>query len=97
MKAFFEFLDAGTEDGGQWSIEFNDHKGYYQTAQQVIEQFEANEDTGPCLEFQTPELRQKAIDTNTIYYLQWYPHTPNGFVGFAAPTLENLAEWVMKQ
>lgn len=51
----------------------NEHKDYYQTVADRIR----NEDHG-CLaiNFVSPEQMQKAIDTNEMWVLQWYPRTP---------------------
>ena len=95
ISEFFAFLETQTADRGCWSINMNDHRSVYQTAEQVIGEYENHEDFGPTLDFQTPELRQRAIDTNTIYYLQWYRQTPVAFYSYAAPTLEDLARWVL--
>lgn len=95
MDKFFEFLKNNTEDAGNWSIECSQHKSYYETAKQVIEEWEADKNVGPCLDFETPAHRQRAIDTNTIFYLQWYRRTPVSFDSYAAPTMEELASWVM--
>jgi len=95
MKEFFNYLDENTADAGSWTLEFNDHKTTYEDAEDVIQTYEANNQIGPPLEFQSKEHRQRAIDTNKIYYLHWYKNTPVGFLAYAAPTLEELADWVM--
>lgn len=38
----------------------------------------------------SPEERQKAIDTNSWWTLQWYPETPVGFCIISASSLEAL-------
>lgn len=38
----------------------------------------------------SPEERQKAIDTNSWWLLQWYPETPVGFCWLSASSLEAL-------
>lgn len=62
----------------------NEHLNYYDTAEQWLND---NSDRAP---FATPEERQKAIDTNSIWVLQWYPHTPVGFRIIAGATLEEV-------
>lgn len=86
------YLAEKTEPAGSWSIEFNDHKSVYETTRQTIEDHEGR---GNLMKFQSPAMRQKAIDTDSIYFLQWYNQTPVGFYCFAAPTLEDLAEYVL--
>lgn len=39
-----------------------------------------------------PEQRQKAIDTNECWHLQWYPSTPAGFCLLSAVDLDVLLE-----
>lgn len=96
IEEFFKYLAEHTEDLGSWSIEFNDHKSVYETASQVLARFDEHSDVGPFFGFESPEMKQKCIDTNTIYSLQWYNLTPVGFVTYAAPSLQDLAAWVLK-
>lgn len=65
------------------SIRHNEHKNYYETAKEWVI------DNEWC-EWENEEEKQKAIDTNEIWTLQWYPETPVGFFGIAAPTLADL-------
>lgn len=65
----------------------NEHKGYYQTVQQCIEDGSYGY-TEEC--WVSPEQRQKAIDTNDCWVLQWYPDTPVGFCILAAADLDEL-------
>ncbi len=37
--------------------------------------------------------KQRAINTNEVWTLQWYPETPIGFHAIAAPTLPELLEF----
>lgn len=65
----------------------NEFKGYYQTAEEWVKK-------SPCPPvWQSGDERKKAIDTNEIWTLQWYPNTPVGFNLIAASTLENLLEF----
>ncbi len=63
----------------------NDHKGCYQTVAQSIEM----EDHGYCC-WVSEEQKQKAIDTNDCWFLQWYPDTPVGSCILAAADLDVL-------
>lgn len=38
------------------------------------------------------DARQRAIDTDDVWVMQWYPETPVGFRCVAAPTLAELLE-----
>lgn len=71
-------------------LEHNVHKDYYQTAKQAIEEAPEDMDMFP---FKDEESRQRAIDTDEIWTLQWYPDTPIGSYKVAAPTLEELLEY----
>ena len=62
----------------------NDHKNMYQSVEQWIE--EHNE----FYECRSPEEKQRAIELNEVWTLQWYPDTPIGFHAVAAPTLSEL-------
>lgn len=57
-------------------ITFNDHKSNYVTlAQEMQDRPDWYEDD----DFISPEDRQKCAETDTIWSVQWYPHTPVGF------------------
>jgi hypothetical protein len=65
----------------------NDHLAYYKTVQQAIE----DGDFGYSEEcWVSPEQKQKAIDTNECWFIQWYPDTPVGFCLLAAADLAPL-------
>lgn len=73
------------------TIQHNIHNSNYQTAKEYIEgKEEANNEPG----WQSQEHRQRAIDTNEIWEMQWYPDTPVGHYSAAAPTLEELLSFV---
>ena len=58
----------------------NEHKDVYQN----VEDFYDEED------FTSEEEWQKAIKENSVWSLQWYPHTPVGFGRICASSLEGL-------
>lgn len=65
----------------------NQHKAYYMTVAQSIEQ----DDHGyqeDC--WVSQEQKQKAIDTNECWTIQWYPDTPVGFCILSAADLDAL-------
>lgn len=68
-------------------LQHNDHLSSYQTVETWLAD-ERNIAEEPSWE--SPAHRQRAIDTNEIWVLQWYPDTPIGFHRVAAPTLEEL-------
>lgn len=69
------------------TLSHNDHKADYLTAADVVAEWD-----GFCWAPTWPseEAKQQAVDTDEIWTLQWYPHTPVGQLYIAAPTLEEL-------
>jgi len=70
-------------------LEHNVHKNYYNTAKEAIFQ-QREQEIGP--HWKDEEAVQRAIETNEIWTLQWYPETSIGFCQVAAPTLQELLE-----
>lgn len=65
----------------------NQHKAYYRTVKEMVEEGDhgyAEDD------WVSPEQRQKAIETDECWTLQWYPHTPVGFCLLSAADLDVL-------
>ena len=67
------------------TLTHNEHKNYYQTVQESIDM----KDHG-YTEWVSPEQREKAIDTDECWTLQWYPDTPVGFNILSAADLDVL-------
>jgi len=65
-------------------IVHNQHLGYYQSAAEYVDE--------DRLTWKNTEAKDRAIATNTVWELQWYPETPVGFLCVAAPTLLELIE-----
>lgn len=65
----------------------NEHKAYYKTVAQAIEDGDHGMD-----EWVSEEQKQKAIATNECWTLQWYPDTPVGFCILAAADFDVLLE-----
>lgn len=78
-----EFLSLLPKHKCAMHIDHNDHKNSYEKASQWIE------DNEWC-DWENDEAKQRAIDTDEIWTIQWYPKTPVGFYAWAAPTLEEL-------
>ena len=70
-------------------LNHNDHKNVYEKAEQWIV------DNDWC-DWENEEAKQRAIDTDEIWTLQWYPDTPVGFCALAAPTFEELLKLANK-
>lgn len=64
------------------SIEHNEHKSYYQTVEELIEE------RGLRRWFPSEDEYRKAVETNELWVIQWYPDTPIGFNIRAAATFE---------
>lgn len=70
------------------SIGHNEHKSYYETIEEYLE----GNDTD-CWE--SKEHRGRAIATNSLWSMQWYPDTPVGFLRVYAPTLGELLSFAV--
>lgn len=68
-------------------LEHNPNRDYYETVKEWLEK-----GNGQLAEFKSPQSKQRAIDTNEIWILQWYPNTPVGFNCVAASTLEEVLD-----
>jgi hypothetical protein len=65
----------------------NQHKAYYKTVAELVEEgdFGCGAD-----EWVNDEQKQKAIETDDFWTLQWYPETPVGFCVLSAADLDVL-------
>ena len=73
------------------TLSHNDHKGSYYTIKEAIE----HENFGMRdFDWVSEEQKQKAIDTDECWTLQWYPDTPVGFFVKSAADLEALLDFV---
>lgn len=71
------------------TLTHNDHKNSYQT----VEEWLADQRMGEqWFSWVSPEEQTKALATNSVWTLQWYPDTPVGFYALAASTFEALME-----
>jgi hypothetical protein len=71
------------------TLAHNNHKDYYTTVEQAIE----SEDHGYRNDdWISKEQKQKAIETNDCWTIQWYPETPIGFVLMSGADLDVLLE-----
>lgn len=68
-------------------LQHNEHRDYYEDAEYYINQHKDQ------YEWKSEEHKKRAIETDEIWTLQWYPNTPIGFLAVAAPTLEELLEF----
>lgn len=69
-------------------IYHNDHKNSYESIVDAVED--------SFCDWVSEEEKQKAIETGSIWTVQWYPDTPVGFCVRTASTLEAALEGVPK-
>lgn len=65
----------------------NHHKDYYTLAEIYLDYSKIDND-----DFATPTSKQRCIETDQIWELQWYPNTPIGFNKVWGATLEDVLE-----
>ena len=65
----------------------NEHKDYYQSLENFIQERDLVED------FIHHEQHDKALKEDSLWVLQWYPRTPVGFQRICACDLEELLKY----
>lgn len=73
------------------TLTHNEHKNYYETVAQTIKD---DEEHDIHHDWVSPVEMQKAIETDEMWVLQWYPETPIGSHSIAAASLPALAAWL---
>lgn len=71
-------------------LEHNAHRDIYKSAAEAVAEDEISD-------WASEEAKQRAIATDEIWTLQWYPRTPIGFCKVAAPTLGELLELASRE
>lgn len=71
-------------------LNHNAHKDIYEIAEHWVA------DNDWC-DWKDEDAKARAIATDSIWTLQWYPETPIGFRAIAAPTLEELLAMIMEE
>lgn len=66
----------------------NQHKDYYETCEKYLK--DSRDDME---DWKNEECRKRAIETNELWELTWYPTTPIGSYTIYAPTFEELIEF----
>lgn len=77
---------------GEWtsfSLTFNEHHSCYVMAQEA-----ENRGEHGFKDWVSDEEREKALASDTVWMLQWYPSTPVGFYVVSASSLEALLAYV---
>ena len=78
------------------TISFNDeHACNYNVAADWDDYRADNEDSR--IDWVSEEERRKAVATNSVWIIQWYPSTPVGFYAVGASTLEAAIAHVLKE
>lgn len=73
------------------TIGFNDdHACNYATAQRFHDEWGAYQGGNCRIDWVSEEERQKALNENSVWTLQWYPETPVGFNCIGASSLAAL-------
>lgn len=75
-------------------ITHNEHKDYYKTVAETLEDEVIGETCDELNNFVTAVERQKAIETDEMWTLQWYPETPIGSHRIRAASLPALGAWL---
>lgn len=77
------------------TIEHNPHSLEYTTAEKYIQEKIATE--GWCDDdFISPEDKQKCIDSNDFWTIQWYPNTPVSFFYVVGSDLEKCLNYMQE-
>ncbi len=73
------------------SIIHNEHKTYYQTVEDWEKDLDYDMD-----DWASKEERDKALQTQDVWIMRWYPRTPIGFEMVCASTFEACLEAAVK-
>ncbi|MCP4677701.1 MAG: hypothetical protein GY854_19730 [Deltaproteobacteria bacterium] len=72
---------------GGLQLGHNPHKASYETVERYEQGIE-------YFDWISEEERKAAIETDSIWVLQWYPKTPIGFLCIAASSLEAIIKYL---
>lgn len=80
-------------------LEHNSHRDMYESVEQWEENMLSFDGVEPGSErdWISAEERQKAIETDSVWTLQWYPNTPVAFCRLWASSLEALLAHIATQ
>ena len=71
------------------TIRHNEHKDYYQTVKQFLDEREQMMNIEDD-DWATPTSKERAMATDSLWELRWYPNTPVGFNMIFGATLEEV-------
>lgn len=69
----------------------NQHKDYYET----VEKYNQNS-WMKDISWVSEEQQKKSLETNEVWELQWYPHTPIGSYCIAGADLDAVLEYALE-
>lgn len=69
-------------------LEHNACRDYHEDVAQYVADDDSRDP--PLYSWESDEHKQRAVATNEIWTLQWYPERPSTFFAIAAPTLDEL-------
>lgn len=91
-------LSLLTGEHSSLTLSLNDgNASNYQSVRQMLSEpgYYANRDEEP--EWVSDDSRERAMATNRMWKLQWYPNTPVGFNDIAAATLVEIIEYLRRE
>jgi len=78
------------------TLEHNNHRNVYQTARKWWAEESERDPDNPPYDWESDEARERALATDEVWTLHWYPRTPIGFFCIAAPTLDELLAYALQ-
>lgn len=87
MNDLVQYLAANTGPGGSFTISFCEHRRYYQTVSEALD--DRGEDWITLVDRAD---RAKCVGSDVLWVLQWYPKTPIGFYVFGGSTPDKLLD-----
>lgn len=72
------------------TIEHNPHKVFYETVEQHLYEQDLSDDNV----WIDPEDKKKCIETDNLWMIHWYPHTPIGYHIMYGSSLEQLLDHI---
>jgi hypothetical protein len=78
-----------------FSIIHNEHLDCYETVKDYVDGI-ADRAGGDMYDWESPESKQRCIDTGELWEMRWYPRNPITFSLIGAPTLDELLKFADK-
>lgn len=77
--------DEFPRHNGSLTLEHNEHRDCYDPLEEWLSETK--------YDWPSEEAKERAIQTDSLWTLHWYPDTPIGFHSIAAPTLRELLDF----